>query len=271
MFSAAFILLVPLSPAAPPAPPKGQRIALTDGQLFIPEGFRAGDKSFNLYLHLHGAANVTEANFARSGHSGVLVTVVIPGLSSVYAKHFQDGKSFPRILDEAQAKLTEQKLVDKPAFARVIVSSFSADYGGVREMLKDGSIFNRIDVLMLADTIYASYAGDPAQHHVNAEQMAGFLKFAKLAAEGKKWMILSHCDLQPDGYASTGETADYLIAELKGKREKAAVEWPAERLKLQSQFRSKQLEIYGFTGATGADHMHHLQEIWALWQRLPKN
>jgi hypothetical protein len=270
MFTATLLLLAPFAAAEPPESPKGQRFALTDGQLFVPDGFRAADKGFDLFLHLHGSAKVTESNFARSGHCGVLMTVVIPGLSSVYTKRFQDGKAFPRILDEVQAKLREQKLVEKPVFRRVIVSSFSAGYGGVREMLKDQVACDRIDALVLADTVYAGYSGDPAQHKVNADQMVGFLKFARLAVEGKKWMILSHCELQPDGYASTADTADYLLGELQGKRKKPTMDWPAENLKLQSQFRCQQFEIYGFTGTTGADHMRHLQEIWSLWQRLPK-
>jgi hypothetical protein len=183
---AALFLVAPLALLAPPEPPKGQRIALADGQLFIPDGFRAGDKGIDLFLHLHGSARVTEANFVRSGHSGVLVTVVIPGLSSVYTKRFQDGKVFPRILEEVQTKLKELKLADTAGIRRVIVSSFSAGYGGVREMLKGQAAFDRIDALVLADTVFASYEGDPAQHKVNADHMAGFVKFAKLARGWKE-------------------------------------------------------------------------------------
>ena len=49
--------------ADPPKEAKGQRVALTDGQLFIPEGFKPAPDGVDLTLHLHGAAAVAERNF----------------------------------------------------------------------------------------------------------------------------------------------------------------------------------------------------------------
>src|SRR5205809_7663551 len=85
--------------------PPGKRAALTDGQLFIPEGFRSEKGAVDLTIHLHGAAWAAERNLIRSGQPGVLVTVVLPGLSDVYTKLFHDPKVFPRILDETTAQL----------------------------------------------------------------------------------------------------------------------------------------------------------------------
>jgi hypothetical protein len=254
--------------AEPPPEIKGRRVALTVGQLFVPEGFKPEGDGIDVTLHLHGSAAVAEQNFVAGKRPGVLVTVVLPGLSSAYTERFKDPKVFQRILDEARSQL-ETLDVKKPRWRRVIVSSFSAGYGGVRELLKDPAAFARIDALVLADSLYAGYVGSGAERRVNAGQMDGFARFAKAAAAGEKWFILSHGQLKPDGYASTAETADFLLAALGGKREIVDETW-AGSLKLQSRFRAKQFEVYGFAGDAGADHMRHLRNLAVFWERLPR-
>src|SRR5262245_19333203 len=87
-----------LSQSADPPPP-GQRAHLTEGQLFVPAGFRPAVDGVELVLHLHGGT-VAEQSLVRSGRPAVAVSVAIPGLSSVYAKRFEDPKVFARVLAE---------------------------------------------------------------------------------------------------------------------------------------------------------------------------
>jgi hypothetical protein len=261
-------LLLALALIQPSAEPPGLRAPLTDGQLFVPAGFKPSADGVELLLHLHGGT-AAEKQLVRSGRSAVVVSVAIPGLSSVYTARFKDPKTFARILDETAAKLKELGVTaEAPKFRQVVVSSFSAGFGGVREMLKDPATFARIDAIVMADSIYAGYAGDPTKRQVDPKNMEGFLRFAEEAAAGRKWFLLSHCQLQPDGYASTAETADYLIGKLGGQREPVSEPWPDERLKLESRFRKGHFEAYGFAGTTGADHMKHLHALWALLGRI---
>lgn len=263
------VLLPILLGADPPAVPKGQRVKLTDGQLFVPDGCKAEADGIELTLHLHGSAAVAERQFAAAGRPGVLVSVVLPGLSSVYTEHFKKPATFQHILDETREQLGKLAVAEKPRWRRVVVSSFSAGFGGVREMLKDPDIFTRIDALVLADSLYAGYVEKDGQKKVNPEQMAGFARYARAAAEGKKCLILSHCQLRPDGYASTAETAEFLLREVGGKREKAEEKW-AESWQLRDRFRQKGFEVYGFEGAAGADHLRHLHHLALLYKRLPR-
>jgi len=255
---------LPTTVAAQPAdPPPGQRLKLTDGQLFIPAGYKPAADGIELVLHLHGGT-AAEQSLVRSGRSAVIVCVAIPGLSKVYADRFQSPATFARILDESKAKLKEMHVSSDPKIRRVIVSSFSAGFGGVREMLKDPATYDRIDALVMADSIYAGYVGDSAKRQVDPKLMEGFVKSANDAAAGKKWLVVSHCDLQPEGYASTAETADFLISALGGTREPASDPWAADGLKMKSRFRKGQFRVYGFAGDKGPDHMRHLHGLWAL-------
>jgi hypothetical protein len=243
----------------------GKHIALTDGQLFAPAGVKSEADGTELTLHLHGAASTVEENFLRAKRPGVLVNVTLPGLSGVYTERFRDTNVFPRILREASAQLKALGL--RPQFRRVTVASFSAGFGGVRELLKDESAFKRIDALLMADSIYAGYTAEPERRRVDPEKMEGFLKFAREAVEGRKEMLITHSAQRPDGYASTTETADYLISQLGGVREPAAEEWP-NGLKLVSRFRKGRLSVYGFTGEGPEDHMRHLRNLSVFFERL---
>lgn len=261
-------LLALLILAQAPAPP-GHRIDLgAEATLFIPEGYRPAGGRVNVVLHLHGAPSVIEPALVEVGWNAVLVEFNRKGLSSVYTKPFSDPALFPRLLDRALAAVKEAKLADDPKSGWVVVSSFSAGFGGVREMLKVPAIYDRIDGLVLADSLYAGYAGDPKDRRVDPALMAGFRRFAGDAASGKKSLLVTYSALVPDGYASTGETADDLVASLAGESRPARDDW-GPKLAMTRRFEKGRARIVGFAGATGEDHMAHLRGIARLWKSLP--
>src|SRR5438552_7917327 len=119
MKSQLLLVLTLLQPAAAPADPTGLRAQLTDGQLFVPDGFKPSADGVELLLHLHGGT-AAEKQLVRSGRSAVVVSVAIPGPSSVYTARFKDPKTFARILDETAAKLNEVGVTaGAPTFRRV--------------------------------------------------------------------------------------------------------------------------------------------------------
>lgn len=222
-----------------------------------------------LWLHLHGAPAGVETNFAAIGAPGVLVNVTLPGLSKVYADYFTDTAVFGRLLDDVITVL-QRESTEKPwRVGRVVVSSFSAGFGGVRQLLRQPAARDRIDALVMADSIYCGYAGDVALKQVDPELMAGFLAFARLAAEGKKQLVITHSRQVPDGYASTTETADYLLRELGLERSaySGGGEWPAG-LQVRTRAWRGQFEVLGFDGAAPEDHMRHLRGIGAFFGRV---
>jgi hypothetical protein len=254
---------------APTAEPPGRRVDLGgEATLFIPEGYKSADDAVNVVLHLHGAASVIEPALIKTRWPAVLIEFNRKGLSSVYTKPFSDPALFPRLLDRALAAVKDAGLADKPRVGWVVVSSFSAGFGGVREMLKVPAINDRIDAIVLADSLYAGYAGDPKEHKVNPANMADFRRFARDAAEGKKSLLITHTELVPEGYASTAETADDLIGSLSGSARPETAEW-GQRLTTIRRFGRGRALIVGFRGATGDDHMAHLRGIDRLWINLP--
>ena len=85
--------------------------------------------------------------------------------------------------------------------------------------------FDRIDGLIMADSIYCGYTGDPKDHKVDPALMDGFRRFALEAAAGRKTFLVTHSALIPEGYASTAETADFLIDAVAGRADPVKVDW----------------------------------------------
>jgi hypothetical protein len=260
----AAVLLIALPAAAqspPPAGPPGERIKLTDGQLFIPEGFRPEADSVPLTLHLHGAYWAAEKNQVLSKQPGVLVTVVLPGLSAVYHERFKDPQTFRRILDEATARLREKLGHPQLEIGEVAVTSFSAGFGGVRQMLQDPPTFDRVSTLVMADSLYAGFIGDPTKREVDPTNMEAFVRFAREAVAGKRRFVVTHTQLFTPTYASTVDTADYLLKALGGERKPVERDWGGGLTEIGEWGKGKFL-LYSFKGETGPEHMLHLHNLW---------
>ena len=257
-----------LRAADPSATLTFKTVRLDQAVMSLPAHWPTLEADLTLWLHLHGAPAVVETNFAAIGAPGVLVNVTLPGLSNVYADHFADARRFGRLLTDVEAALQGESSAKPWRVGRVVVSSFSAGFGGVRQLLRQPAAFARIDALVMADSIYCGYAGDVASKQIDAELMAGFLRFARLANERKKQFVVSHSRQVPEGYASTTETADYLIAQLGLSRQDAGTEtWPGG-LRLLSRCERGGFQVLGFDGAAPEDHMLHLRDLGALLRRV---
>jgi len=245
-----------------------RRVGVGPAVLSLPAEWRrtAERNEVPVWIHLHGATDVLEREFAAIGAPGVLVTLTLPGLSRVYAEHFARPAVFPELLGEVERVLRTEGL-EAARVGAVRISSFSAGFGGVRELLRQPEAEARIAALVMADSIYCGYAGDPAARRVDAELMGGFVRFARAAAEGRKRMVVSHSAQVPEGYASTTETADFLLAAVQGERGEADETW-AEGWELRSRYNRGQLEILGFAGAGAEDHGRHLRSIGKLLDRV---
>lgn len=274
MFSMSMcMLLVAAFAQSPPASAEiaGERIPLTVGQLMIPQGYSAPDGAVHLLVHFHGAPKVVDQNVAKVDGKRVIVNVTLNGLSGVYRDKFLKPETFTRLLDESIEQLQQRKVSESPKIARVTVSSFSAGFGAVRELLKADEHYRRIDALVMADSIYAGFVDDgqksptEIKRDVEPKHMEGFLRFARDAVDGKKTLVISHCQLRPETYASTGETADYLLTKLRldGERKPVNADW-ADGWRCLSRCDRGGLHVASFAGETGTDHMQHLRNLQHL-------
>lgn len=251
---------------AAPAEVEFRQVRIGQAVVSLSPGWTTPGAEVPVWLHLHGAATLVEKNFAAIRAPGVLINVTLPGLSKVYADYFAAPDRWEHLLRETESLLRRESAAQRWRIGALTVSSFSAGFGGVRQLLRQPAAFERIATLVMADSIYCGYAGDPADKRVDPELMAGFLRFARLAAEGRKRLLISHSAQVPEGYASTTETADYLIHQLGGVRVDRNEVWKGG-LTLQSRFSDHGCEILGFAGDGPEDHLRHLRALGLFLQR----
>lgn len=225
---------------------------------------KAGDIPDTVLVHFHGAASTLKKAFTRSNHHVVLVVVNFPGLSSAYSGPFRrDGELFDRILEESRTAATGKK---DGQWKRVYVSSFSAGYGAVREILSRPSIYQNIEGIVAADSIYAGRSEKNSKRDVSEDDMRHFHRFAVEATKGRKTFVLSH-SAQATPYASTTETADYLLNALDLSRMPDAT-MRIDQLQQTSIAKRGKFLVLGFEGTSGEDHMRHLHYIDRFWNHL---
>ncbi len=242
----------------------GEPIKVANGTVIVVRQTDATPSSNQLLVHFHGALETTRRALARSEFRGTLVVVNFPGLSSAYSKPFVDNpKLLEEIIGRATTTTNDHATTRSP---RIFLSSFSAGYGAIREILKSPEHFERIEAIITADSIYAGLDAETPTRVVSQKDMSEFLRFAELAVKGEKQFVLSH-SAQATPYASTTETADYLLHKLQVTR---IADSTTKQILLTQTSKAQQgkFTVLGFSGETGQHHMQHLHHIDLLWDLL---
>lgn len=253
-------------------------------ELYLPPGFKATPgEAVPLHIHFHGDPVLLEATADRLGLRQPLLCVSIQGLSKVYRLPFSDPEAFDGLLNSAMVSLRPRaNLPADAAWGRITLSSFSAGYAAIREILSIPAHFQNVQGIALCDSMYADFAPratdaatsptaiSKAARSVNPDNVRAFVEFAKLAARGERTFIITRSSQLPDTYAGTPETAAYILREVGG-REVAVV--PPRRgpgaMKLLSSYQVGKLSMYGFAGEEADDHMDHLRNIGEFLRQLP--
>lgn len=258
--------------------PPGQRIEVADGDcktiLFVPEGYTLpADGDVRLTVHFHTTDKFIVREHLRRGLKEPLLVAHLGEGSSTYGRPFQDVDRFGRLLDRSAEALSTPQTQAK--IIQVDITSFSAGYGAVREILKQDKYIEKIRRVILADSLYASW--DPATTQPGAtsqparENMEPFAKFLQMAARGEKTFVLTHSHV-PTPYANTAATADWIIG-LVGAA-KVKVENGSLPATLDPQFPllyradKGRLHVWGYGGTDSQAHLTHVRHIADIWQAL---
>lgn len=237
--------------------PPGRREKLELGTLFLPAKLKLKPTT-PLFIHFHGGTWLPEVAADQIGKTAV-ISVQLGSGSSVYARPFGDDQLFARLIAEAETKAGVR-------FAPISLTSWSAGYGAVRAILKVPENYARVDKVLLIDGLHAGYVGgkpgtgNGQESELEAVDLDIFLKFAHDAVAGRKLMMVTHSEIFPGTYASTTETADWLIAQL-GLKRKPVVKWGPMQTQQLSEVRAGKFRLIGFAGNTAPDHVDQLHSL----------
>jgi hypothetical protein len=243
-------------PRLPHIVPAGRREALVVGNLFIPQTL-ARKKRMALLVHFHGAAWVAETAAANDGRWAVISVETGEG-SEAYAQRFSDRPLFGRMLGEAARKTGIR-------FSPILLSAWSAGHGAIREILQVSNYYRIVDKVLLIDGLHTGYGGKPAaaESALEADHLAIFLKFARDSVAGRKTMLITHSQIVPGTFASTTETADWLLAHLQLRRRPVSKPGPMGMREL-SEAHAGRFRVMGYAGNSAEDHVDQFQSLPTL-------
>jgi hypothetical protein len=231
----------------------GRRETLAVGKLFIPAKL-AGRKRVPLFVHFHGAGWVTE--IAAERNNSAAISVQTGSGSGVYAQQFSDRALFGQMLREASEKTGIE-------FEPVTLTAWSAGHGAIREILATAEYYPRIAKVLLIDGMHTGYTSGkpgPAESAIDPDHLNIFLKFAQDAVAGLKAMLITHSEIFPGTFASTTETADWLLAQLGLKRRPVARFGPMGTQQL-SDVRAGKFTLIGYAGNSAPDHIDQFHSL----------
>jgi hypothetical protein len=214
----------------------GRRVLLSLGTLLMPAG---PVKPSLLVMHFHSSPWLVEVSARHRFPNAAVLGVNLGAGSDVYREPFADASRFTKVLDESERGCGCK-------FRQVILSSFSAGYGAIREILKEPSNWARISSVVLADSLYANYGKE-------ADDLAPFLAYIK---SGKR-LLMTHSELYPGTYTATFEAADWLLSKL-GTHRRAVLKWGPIGMQELSETSVGNFLVMGFAGNTADDHVDHL-------------
>jgi hypothetical protein len=240
-------------------------------EVFVPAGTRHAD-ALHLVIHFHGGAFLPEEAVSRLGHDAVVAVVNLAPGSGVYDRTFSDPAAFDTLL--AQTTRALSAALGTPArVARLTLVGFSAGHGAVRAILRDSAHFARVDDVLLLDGMHTSYVPDRTPladgGTLDTTNLAAFHRFALAAVRGEKRFLVTHSEIFPGTFASTTETADWLLRALDLRRTPVLTWGPGGMQQLSEAHRGR-FTLLGFAGNSAPDHVDHFQGIGEFLRRLEK-
>ncbi|HSJ30785.1 MAG TPA: hypothetical protein VK933_05080 [Longimicrobiales bacterium] len=237
--------------------------------LFIPAG-TTGSEPVTAVIHFHGAAWIPHQAVAGLGSNAVSAVVNLGAGSTVYDRAFSDPGTFGELLRRIEREVGVV-LGGQSRLGDVVLAAFSAGHGAVRSILRDTAGFAPVSSVLLMDGMHTSYVPDGKvladSGSLDTRNLVEFEAFARAAIAGQKRFLITHSEIFPGTFASTTETADWLLNEL-GLQRTAVLQWGPRGMQQLSHVEAGRFEVRGYAGNSAPDHVDHFHALPELLARL---
>jgi hypothetical protein len=240
--------------------------AASPAELYVP---RDDAPTLDLVVHFHGAPWLVHQAVATRKRTAALVLNLGSG-SGVYDRTFAAAEAFTQLLTSAAQAATQRR--GKPVqWRRITLSGFSAGHGAIRRILRAPLMAERIAAVLLLDGMHTSYVPEGTTlangGALDSANLVALTAYARRAAAGDARMLISHSEIFPGTYASTTETADWLLRET-GVLRKPVLKWGPRGTQQLSEARRGAFVVRGYAGNSAPDHVDHLHAMPELLRDL---
>jgi len=259
-------IMSPRSIAKPNSIP-GETREITDREvkfvLYTPPGY-VPRPAATLTIHFHGVAWFAIEEHRRRSLRGPLIAFHNGEGSSVYRRPFEDRARLSRWIELAEAALGTR-------VSRIDLSSFSAGYGAIREIVKSPNYRKRVHRIVLADSMYAGFAplypGSRTRRPAPAD-VEPWREFAKLAARGEKEFVLTHSQVPTETYANSVACARWLSQMVGARPSLVSRQDDDPRFPLLTRVDVGGFHVWGYGGSDAPAHVVHARHIADVWKAL---
>lgn len=239
--------------------------------VFVPAGVRA-DRDVNVVIYFHGDAFLPSYAVQQIKGNHISAAMTLGAGSGVYDRTYAVPAAYDSLLSSIR-RVADSVLHKRVTLGRVTLVGFSAGHGAVRAILRDSAHFSQVSAVLLLDGMHTSYVPEgtvlATGGKIDSTNLISLTKFARAAANGDKKFLITHSEIFPGTFASTTETADYVIAAL-GLKRTPVLRWGPGGMQQTSSAKQGRFEIMGFAGNAGPDHIDHAQGMPAFLKQLLK-
>jgi hypothetical protein len=243
-------------------------------RVHVPRDCRTEDGRYDVLVHFHGAPESVIPAFQKSDLRAILVIVNLGIGSGPYERGYGQDGSLKILLERVDA------IVDKycpnagdnadRTLNRVALSAWSAGYGAIYRILGNEGDREIADAVLLADGLHSGFV-NKFTREIKPVQMAAFDRFAEQAVRGNKLFAITHTQIATPNYASTTETANYLVKTHDLARTVRDEAGPRDGMRLTSRASKGLFSVEAYAGGDTDAHCDHLYAIGdTLYSRLSK-
>lgn len=257
-----------------PAPLAGDSLPLVlpgggRGTLFVPRSQARRDRQ-HLLVHFHGAPWLVRQAAASQKPGMTVVTFALGAGSGVYDRSFRESGAMDSVMAQVQRGL--DSLAGRAVhIERVVLSGFSAGHGAIRVILRDSSWAARVHAVLLLDGMHTSYVPEGQAladgGTLDSLNLLSLTAYARRAVNGQARMLVTHSEIFPGTYASTTETAQWMLQSLD-LHAKPVLVWGPRGMQQLSDTRAGRLRVMGFAGTSAPDHIDHLHAMPEMLRTL---
>jgi hypothetical protein len=235
--------------------PPGTRAQVGNGTLYIPSALK-GKTRMPLLVFFHGGSWLPEVAAARRRLA--VISVQLGAGSGVYARAYSDPLQFRELLSAAEHAAAV-------SFGPIILGGWSAGCGAVRQILSTPEHYARVERVLCIDGIHTDYSG---KSELNPAPLQVWIRLARDAVAGRRQFVMTHSEIFPGTFASTTETAEFLLREL-GLKRRPVLQWGPMGTQQLSDTRSGKLRVAGYAGNSAPDHVDQLHSLpeYLKWLR----
>jgi hypothetical protein len=237
--------------------PAGRRERLDIGTLFLPAS-QPRRSSIPLLFFFHGGTWLPELAAARMRWA--VVTAQLGSGSGVYARAFESPARFADLTRQAES-------VSGMRFRNLALAGWSAGCGAIREILKHPANYERVTRILCIDGIHTGYVNGqpgPLESQLETANLEIFVQFARDAMAGRKRFLITHSEIFPGTFASTTETADWILRQINLRRT-PVVRWGPMGTQQLSKARHGRFLLIGYAGNSAPDHVDQLHSLQTYW------